>query len=265
MDKMQRQLGALRHQAFGTAGDPSFRRRAALRCNKKMSSEAQNPQAGRSSGEQRPPAGLTRMQYIAQQCGELEAIMSEALAQTIEERAPRPGQRFAELVKAKDTLQHAQQQQQLAAATMVPRVRRPQGEVDALRESIVSLYGMLGELHATLDAHGRGDGSFRRSTSRRAFLLTLKDLIGPMPDDRTWREEWPMVASAIAHLRHQKGHRSLAALPAMRTSMHLDVEGNTHLQIESILQVEGQPRAPSCAARPQTALVSTACAQRCGR
>ena len=37
------------------------------------------------------------------------------------------------------------------------------------------------------------------------------------------------------------------------------------VQIESILQVEGQPRAPSCAARPQTALVSTACAQRCCR
>ena len=70
------------------------------------------------------------------------------------------------------------------------------GGPERLRESIQKTYLALSEMHRSLELQLR-EAPFGRRTSRRAFLMTLSDLIGQLPTDRTWKEEWSNLAQEI--------------------------------------------------------------------
>ena len=69
--------------------------------------------------------------------------------------------------------------------------------VAPLRVELRRLYAAIADCHDSLDSLQRSRDRVM-STSRSGFLRTITDLVGPHPEDRTWRDEWPELTKAQA-------------------------------------------------------------------
>ena len=117
---------------------------------------------------------------------------------------------------------------QSAAATALRSLQScTSGTPDELRESIRTIYCVLSELHRELTTQQQ-TRRMERQTTRRGFLLTLANLIGEMPTDRSWQDEWPRLADAIK-LIHDEQPRKLT-----RNASKIRIEDVTDLKEDQI-------------------------------